>query len=102
MSVLVGGSSKNCSVFRSAEFFATEHRLVVTILKLHVKSRKPPKCDHNVFHLEKLNDLTYAQEYAVTVSNRFGALDTLQDPDELWDTFNVRLLRLPRNAVRSA
>ena len=34
---------QNCRVFRSAEFFATDHRLVVVSLKLHIKSRKPPR-----------------------------------------------------------
>ena len=36
-----------------------------------------------LFHLEKPKDLTCAQEYAATVSNRFGALDTLEEPEEL-------------------
>ncbi|MFV0265489.1 MAG: endonuclease/exonuclease/phosphatase family protein, partial [Kluyvera sp.] len=31
---------QNCRVFRSAEFFATDHRLVVATLKLHVRSRR--------------------------------------------------------------
>ena len=56
-------------------------------LKLHVKSRKPPRSNHTVFHLEKLKHLTCAQGYAVTVSNRFGAFDILEYPEELWDTF---------------
>ena len=46
---------QNCRFFWSAEFFATDHRLVATS-KPHVKSRKPPRCDHTVFHLEKLKD----------------------------------------------
>ena len=37
-----------------------DHRLVVATLKLHVKSRKISRCDHNVFHLEKLKDSSYA------------------------------------------
>ena len=57
---------QNCRVFRSAEIFATGHRLVVATLKLRVKSRKISKCDHNVFHLEKLTDSTCAHDYAVT------------------------------------
>ena len=77
---------QNCRVFRSAEFFAIDHRLVAS-LKLHIKSRKSPRRNNTVFHLEKLKDLTCAQEYAVTVSNRFGVLDTLEDPEEQWDTF---------------
>ena len=34
------------------------------------------RCDHNVFHLEKLKEMTCAHEYAPTVSNRLKALDT--------------------------
>ena len=39
-----------------------------------------------MFDLEKLKDLSWAQEYAVTVSNKFRVLDTLEDPVKLWDT----------------
>ena len=90
---------QNCRVFRSAEFFATDHRLVVATLKLHVKSRRIPRCNHTVFHLEKLKDLTCAHEYAVTVSNRFEVLDTLEDPVELWDTFKRETLEAARGCI---
>ena len=49
---------QNCRVFRSAEIFATDHRHIVATFKLHVKSKKICRCDHNVFHLERLKDLT--------------------------------------------
>ena len=91
---------QNCRVFRSAEFFATDHRLVDASLKLHMKSRKPPRCNHTVFHLEKLKDLTCAHEYAVTVSNRFGVLDTLEDPEELWHTFKLGTLEAAKECIR--
>ena len=90
---------QNRRVYRSTEFFATNHRLVVAALKLHVKSRNFPRCDHTVFHLEKLKDLTCAQEYAVTVSNYFGALDTLEDPKELWDTFKRETLEAAKECT---
>ena len=51
-----------------------------------------PESLHTVFHLEKLKDLTCAQDYAVTVSNRFETLDTLEDPEELWDTLKRETL----------
>ena len=35
---------QKCRIFRSAEFFATDHRLFGATLKLHVKSKKPPRC----------------------------------------------------------
>ena len=53
---------QNCRVFQSAEFFATDHRLVVATLKLHVKSRKISRCDTNVYHLENLKNLICAHE----------------------------------------
>ena len=90
---------QNCRVFRSAEFFATDHRLVVATLKLHVKSRRIPRCDHTVFHLEKLKDLACAHEYAVTVSNQFEVLGTLEDPVELWDTFKRETLNAAKRCI---
>ncbi|KAG0712588.1 Craniofacial development protein 2 [Chionoecetes opilio] len=83
---------QNCRVYRSAEFFGTDHRLVVTTLKLHVKSRRISRGNHTVFHLEKLKDLTCAHEYAVAVSNRFDVLGALGDPVEPWDIFKRETL----------
>ena len=45
-------------------------------------------------------DLTYAQEHAVTVSNRFRPLDTLQNPEELWDTFKRETLEAAKECTR--
>ena len=52
-----------------------------------------------MFHFEKLKDLTCVQEYAVTVSNRFGVLDTLEDPEELWDTFKRETLEAAKECI---
>ena len=52
-----------------------------------------------MFHLEKLKDLTCAHEYAVTVSNRFEALDTLEDPEELWDTSKCEILEAAKECT---
>lgn len=60
------------AVFYSAGFFAADHRLVATF-KLHIKSRIP-RCNHTVFHYEKLKDWVCAHKYAVTVSNHFNVL----------------------------
>ena len=84
---------QNCRVFRSAEFFATDHRLVVATLRIHIRSKKIPRCNFPRLHLEKLRDPTCAHEYAVAVSNRFGVLDALEDPEELWDTFKRETLK---------
>ena len=53
-----------------------------------------------LFHLEKLKDLTCAQEYAVIVSNQFGALDTLEDSEELWDAFKRETLEAAKECIR--
>ncbi|KAG0728627.1 Craniofacial development protein 2 [Chionoecetes opilio] len=68
---------QNCSVYWGAEFLASDDRLVVATLKLHVKSRRISRGNYTVFHLEKLKDLTCAHEYAVAVSNRFNVLAAL-------------------------
>ena len=83
---------QNCRVFRSAEFFATDHRLVVATLELRLKSRRISRCHQPGFHLEKLRDEECAREYAVAVSNRFEALGALEDPVELWDAFKRETL----------
>ena len=98
MLVCVGGSSRS-SGFTSDKFFAIDHRLVVVTLKLHVKSRKISRCDHNVFHLEKLKDSSCAHEYAVTVTNRFEVLNALEDSVELWDTFKRETLEAAKGCA---
>ncbi|KAG0730476.1 Transposon TX1 uncharacterized protein [Chionoecetes opilio] len=90
---------QNCRVYRSAEFFGTDHRLVVATLKLHVKSRRISRGNHTVFHHEKLKDLTCAHEYAVAVSNRFDVLGALGDPVELWDTFKRETLQAAKECI---
>ena len=90
---------KNCRVYRSAEFFATDHRLVIATLRIHVKSKKIPRCNSPRFHLEKLRDPTCAQEYAVAVSNRFEVLGALEDPGELWDAFKRETLKATEECV---
>ena len=90
---------QNCRVFRSAEFFATDHRLVVATLRLRIKSRRLSRCNQTVFHLEKLKDLVCAQEYAVAVSNRFNVLGSLEDPVELWDTFKRETLEAAKEYI---
>ncbi len=90
---------QNCRVYRSAEFFATDHRLVVAKLRIHVRSKKVPRCNFPRFHLEKLRDPACAHEYVVAVSNRFGVLDTLEDPKEMWNAFTRETLEATEECV---
>ena len=62
---------QNCRVHRSAQFLNTDHGLVVTTLKLHLKSRRmvpsQPKLD-----VGKLKDERVAEEFANRLSGDFG------------------------------
>ena len=77
-------------------------RPITGLLLLHSSFISSPESFQEattLFHLEKLKDLTCAQEYAVTVSNWFGVLDTLEDPEELWDTFNRETLEAAKECI---
>ena len=52
-----------------------------------------------LFYLKKLKDLKCGQEYEMTVSNRFGWLNTLEDPEELWDTFKRESLEAAKECI---
>ena len=39
------------------------------------------------------------QQYAMTVSNRFGVFDTLEDHEELWDTFKRETLEAAKECI---
>ena len=52
-----------------------------------------------MFHFDKRKDLTCALVYAVTVSNRFGVLDILEDPEELWDTFKRETIEAAKECI---
>ncbi len=86
-------------IYRGAEFFATNHRLVVATIKLHVRSRRISRCNNPVSHIEKPKDLACAQEYAVTVSNRFEVFGTLDNRVELWDAFKRETLQAAKECI---
>ena len=72
--VLVNGCWRmiqNCSVYLSAQFLNTDHRLVVATLKLHLKSRRmvpsQPRLD-----VCKLKDERVAEEFANSLSGDLG------------------------------
>lgn len=81
--ILVGARWKilqNYTVFLSAEFFLIGHRIVIALLKLHVKPRRISKYNNTVFHLEKLKDLACAHKYPMTVSNQPSVVSAFGDP----------------------
>ncbi|XP_045110009.1 uncharacterized protein LOC123503949 [Portunus trituberculatus] len=72
---------QNYRVFRSADFFATDHKLVVATLKLHVKSRKPLRreCSDSLQSVWRL--------------------DTIENPVELWETFKRETFEAAKECV---
>ena len=82
---------QNCRIYRSAQFLNTDHRLVVTTLKLHLKSRRmvpsQPRLD-----VGKLKDERVTEEFANRLSGDLGGLGALGGPEELWSAFKTTVL----------
>ena len=89
---------RNCRVYRSAEF-STDHRLVIATLRLHIRSQRLPRRHLPCFHLDRLRDLQCAEEFSISVSNRFEVLDTLEDPVDLWATFKRETLQAAKDCI---
>ena len=90
---------QNCRVYRSAEFFATDHRLVIATLRLHIKSQGLSRGNAPALHLDRLKDLQCAEQFSIAVSNRFEVLGALEDPVELWDTFKRETLLAAKDCI---
>lgn len=72
---------------------------VVATLMLHNKSRKIVRNKHIVLHLEKLKDSACAWEYAVTISNQFNMLGTVEDPVKLWNPFSHEIVEASKECT---
>ncbi|XP_065576598.1 craniofacial development protein 2-like [Artemia franciscana] len=81
----------NCRTYRSAESGNTDHRLVVSNLRLRLKAHKrdhrPPKLD-----LSNLTNSNTRQVHAVSISNRFDCLGQISESEEAWQLFKDGLL----------
>ena len=70
---------QNWRVYLSAQFLSTDHKLVVAILKLQLKSRRmvpsQPRQD-----VGKLKDERVAEEFANKLSGDLGGLGALGNP----------------------
>ena len=82
---------QNYRAYRSAQFLNTDHRLVVTTLKLQLKSRKmepsQPKLD-----VGKLKKERAAEEFANKLSGDLACLGALGNPEKLWSAFKTTIL----------
>ncbi|XP_065568801.1 uncharacterized protein LOC136032419 [Artemia franciscana] len=84
-------SITNFETYRSAELGSSDHRLVVSNLRLHLKAQKsdhrPPKLD-----LNNLANSNTRQVNAVTISNRFDCLGQISESEEAWRLFKDGVL----------
>ena len=82
---------QNCRVYQSAQFVNTDHRLVVTTLKLQLKSWRmvpsQPRLD-----VGKLKGERVAEEFANRLSGDLGGLGVVGSPEELWSAFKPTVL----------
>ena len=81
---------QNCRADGGAQFLNTDHRLVISNLKLHLKSRRmvpsQPRLD-----VGKLKDERVAEEFENRLSGDLGS-GCFREPEELWSTFKTTVL----------
>ena len=82
---------QDCRVYRSAQFFNTDHRLVVATLKLQLKSRRlvpsQPRLD-----VGKLKDERLAEEFANRLNGNFRGLGVSGNPEDIESAFKTTIL----------
>jgi hypothetical protein len=76
--------------FRGADC-DTDHYLVVAKVskRLAVNKQAAEKCDVDRLNLRKLSDLEVRRQYQIKISNRFAALENLNDSEDInrsWET----------------
>jgi hypothetical protein len=59
------------------------HYLVVAKVKERLAVIKQAKFDMERFHLRKLNEMEIIKQYHIKISNRFAALEILNDSEEI-------------------
>ena len=99
--VLVGSRWRllqNCRVFRSAQFFSTDHRLVVATLRLQLRSAKKPASQPKL-DVGRLKDPAVAAEFAGKLGERLGGLGDPEDPEGLWGTFKTATLEVAKSCI---
>ena len=91
---------QNCRVYQSAQLLNTDHRLVVTTVKLHLKSRRMVPSQARL-DVGKLKDERVAEEFANRLSGDLGGLGALRDPEELWSAFKTTILEVSGGCLRT-
>ena len=88
--VLVDGRWRllqNCRVFRSAQFFSTDHRLLVATLGLRLRAPRRPASRQVRLDVGRLRDPQVAQEFARGLEERLEGLGVSGDTQGMWTDF---------------
>ena len=83
--------SQNCRVYRRAQFFNTDYRLVVATLKLQLKSGRMVPSQSRL-DVGKLKHERVAEEFVNRQSGDLGGLGAFWNPEELWSAFKTTIL----------
>jgi len=101
--VLIDGCwrmTKNCRVYRSAQFLNTNHRFVVATLRLQLKSGImvpfQPQMD-----VGKLKDERAVEEFVNRLSEELWGLSALWNPEKLWSAFKTTILDVSSGCLRT-
>ena len=86
---------QNCRVFRSAEIFSTDYRLVIARLRLSFRCCRARGPRPQVLVLERLWDQACKSAFMIEIENRFDALPVLGLCTD-WDTFKGETLEAAR------
>ena len=88
--VLVDGRWRllqNCRVFRSAQFFSTDHRLLVATLRLRLRAPRPRASGQARLDVGRLRDPQVAGDFARNLGKRLEGLTTSGDTQGMWSDF---------------
>ncbi len=93
--VLVDGRWRlieNCRVFRSAQFFTSDHRLLVATLKLRLRCPRRATSGQVRLDVGRLRDPDVAQAYATGLAEALGEPDATEGPEAVWSVFKSTTL----------
>ena len=83
---------QNCRVFRSANLFSTDHRLLVATLRLRLRTPRRAAPGQQRPDVARLGDPGVAQEFASKLGEALNGLDATADSQTLWDGFKRSVL----------
>ena len=90
---------ENCRVFRSAQFFSADHRLLVATLKIRLRCPRKAASGQVRLDVSQLGNPDVAQEYATKLAIALGEPDDTKDPESLWTDFKSSALNVASECI---